>query len=465
MQEVTLTQILAAREERVRKQHMLLTTYQCPIICFTMNIAGPIKTSPLIERAFKNGLELLDNKLPQNHIRFYSTETSVTGCLAMYAVNSDAITLKKICTEIEDATPLGRLFDLDVLDKNGLKLERYLVNGKDRNCIVCGAPGRNCAARRLHTVSELQTVTNDIIYKHFAVADRAHIALLAMQCLIDEVVTTPKPGLVDKRNNGSHLDMNLDTFILSAHALRPYFEECVKIGQETKHLNPEDTFSYLREAGILAEKTMYTATGGVNTHKGAIYSLGILCGALGRLWTPEKPIAPITTLLKHCSEMASPHVTADFAKLTHAYSAGQQLYLTEGITGIRGEAAAGFPSVAKIGLPVFQNALEEGLTHNDAGVLVLLHLITHVTDTNLHHRGGRAGATYAATSTRTLLNTFRCPSHEQIEELDDAFIARNLSPGGCADLLAIIYFLYALNTATTFSQTKFPKVFLPASKS
>ncbi|MBR3761886.1 MAG: triphosphoribosyl-dephospho-CoA synthase CitG [Lachnospiraceae bacterium] len=470
MQEVTLTQVLEAREERVRKQQALLKTYHCPLICFTMNIAGPVKTTPLTQCAFQVGLDALHSKLPQKHIRFHSTEITVTGCLAMYAIDIEAITLKKICTEIEDSIPLGRLFDMDVLDRNGLKLERHLVGGKSRNCIICGAPGRACAARRLHTVPELQAATLAIIQGHFAINTQPesthfeHIAAMAVQSLIDEAMTTPKPGLVDMRNNGSHQDMNLYTFLRSAHAMKPYFLDCLQIGQSTRHMAPVDTFPQLREAGLKAEQAMYTVTGGVNTHKGAIYSLGILCGALGRLWSSETPIAEVNALMKQCAEMVTPHVEADFTALSASHpaitdsmaitgeskpqttlSAGQRLYLEEGITGIRGEAAAGFPSVMRLSLPAYKNALQAGLNHNDAGIIALLHLIANVNDTNLYHRGGHDGAAYAANAAHALLDANKPLSYEQLEDLDDAFIARNLSPGGCADLLAVTYFLYRLN--------------------
>ena len=455
MQEVTLEQVLSAREARAALQQKLLNTYRCPLVSFTMNIAGPVKTSPLIERAFETGLDELVKHLPDEKILFCHKTIEITGCEAMLSVDMEAVTLKKICTDIEDATPLGRLFDMDVLEPDGRKLDRDTVKGGSRNCLVCGAPGRGCAARRLHSVSELQAVTHSIIKKHFAAADREHIAALAVQSLKDEVFTTPKPGLVDRRNNGSHADMNLPLFLLSADALKPYFAECVKIGQEAG-LNPApETFPHLRQAGLKAEQTMFHATGGVNTHKGALYTLGVLCGALGRLWTPEKPIAATNALLAECAKMTAPHVENDFValkKLTPQLTAtspagltsGQRLYLERGLTGIRGEVAAGLPSVAHIALPVYKKALQDGLQPQDAGAVTLLHLISQVNDTNLYHRGGLEGATFAADAARTLLKTADYPSVKQLESLDDAFIARNLSPGGCADLLAVTYFLHNL---------------------
>ena len=444
MPEITLAQVLQAREDRVRKQQELLQLYHCPIISFTMNIAGPVKNSPLIERAFHAGLNALDTRLPKEAIRFCNTEASVTGCQAMYAVDLDALSIKKICTGIEDSSPLGRLFDMDVIDRNGIKTDRSTVNGEPRNCLVCGAPGRACAARRLHTVSQLQEATHRIIRQHFALADQQYAGDLAVQSLIQEVYATPKPGLVDRRNNGSHKDMDLSTFLASAHSLQSYFSECVRIGQETSADSIENTFFHLREAGIRAEKTMYHTTGGVNTHKGAIYTMGLLCGSLGRLWTPEQPKPKTEALLSECSRMAKISCMPDSA----SESGIAKNYLTKDrlsvYPGARGEAAAGLPSVYNISLPAYKKALQTGLSSNDAGVIALLHLIAHVEDTNLHHRGGEEGASFAAAAANALLKIAPFPSMEQVAKLDDAFIARNLSPGGCADLLAVTYFLWAL---------------------
>lgn len=438
--EVSLREILDAREKRVHEQHRLLAKYQTPLICFTMNIAGPVKTSPLIERGFRAGLEALDCQLSESHVLYRRVTTAATGYEAMYAVSMAASELKALCISIEERLPLGRLFDMDVLDTNGTKLERTTLRG----CIVCGAPGRGCAAGRLHPPAQLQDVTTRILREHFVRADRKRIASIAVQSLIDEVHTTPKPGLVDRRNSGSHTDMDIDHFIASAKALEPYFEECVKIGQETAACFPEDTFPLLRQAGLAAEKTMYRATGGINTHKGVIYTLGVLCGSLGRLWMPEAPVAQIGAVLSQCAEIVRSAVESDFA-CANGTTAGQALYLAHGLKGIRGEVAAGLPSVANISLPAYKEGLSRGLTSNDAGAVALLHLIARVEDTNLYHRGGSVGAAWAAAAAHALLQTSSHPAPEQLEALDDAFITRNLSPGGCADLLAVTYFLHSLS--------------------
>lgn len=438
--EVTLSQMLQAREDRVRLQNCILQTFRCPIVCFTMNIAGPVKNSPLIQRGFREGLRALEQRLPKEVIRTYREDVSVTGCQAIYAVDMDAGELKKLCTAIEDSSPLGRLFDMDVLDVSGSKLQRQ----SPRGCIVCGAAGRVCAAGRRHSVSHLQAVTAKILREHFAPIDAERIASLATQSLMDEVRTTPKPGLVDRRNSGSHRDMDLSHFIASANALKPYFRECIRIGQDTAAHPPGKSFPLLRQAGIAAEKAMYLATGGVNTHKGIIYTFGLLCGSIGRLWSPESPIAGNAAIAAECAELASAFTDSDFATADDS-TAGLRLYRQYGLKGIRGEAAAGFPSVLRVGLPAYQDALSKGLPQNDAGVITLLHLIARVSDTNLYHRGGRKGALWAAEAAQTLLRSTPCPSAAEVKQLDDAFILRNLSPGGCADLLAATYFLHSLN--------------------
>lgn len=436
---VLLTEILNAREARAARQQALLREYGCPVVCFTMNIAGPVKTSPLIRRAFDAGLCTLENALCGYPIRSREVIHEITGDEAVFSVDMDAGELKARCISVEEAPPMGRLFDMDVLDENGRKLER----GQERGCLVCGAPGRSCAAGRRHSVEALQEATEKRITDYFDDLDAARIASAAVEALIEEVQTTPKPGLVDLRNNGSHGDMNPALFAASAQALEPYFTSCAHIAQETAASPAREVFPLLREAGLKAEQAMYAATNGVNTHKGAIYTLGILCAAFGRLWHTGETSHTAEKVLSLCAAIAGEAAEEDL-KNAAANTAGLRLYRERGISGIRGEMAQGLPAVRTVGLPAFCGARGQGYSRNDAGVMTLLHLIVHVQDTNLYHRGGQSGVDFAVNSVRRMLEAGTFPSLEQVEALDDAFIARNLSPGGCADLLAAVYFLNKL---------------------
>ena len=432
---ISLQEILAAREQRAQRQQQLLQQYGTPLVCFTMNIPGPIKDSPLIRRAFAWGVALLEKQL--KNVLFQDIVYAATGCEGYFAVNGKAADIKAICVGIEESCPMGRLFDMDVLDIDGKKLERKT----ERSCMVCGKPGRFCAASRAHDVAALQAATCQRITDHFSAADAEHIAELAVQALLDEVHTTPKPGLVDENNCGSHKDMDIPLFTASANALRPYFLQCVLIGQQTAAQQPEHAFSALRQAGLEAEKQMFAATGGVNTHKGAIYTLGILCGAAGRLWKADAPFAPAEQILQEAGRIAAPGIK-DFSAIAAPKTPGERLYQGLGITGIRGEAAAGFPSIANISLPIYRQLMDIKTKH-DAAAITLLHLISKMDDTNLYHRGGKDGAEFAKTAAAKLLPD---PTSAEIVALDKIFIERNLSPGGCADLLAATLFITSLRS-------------------
>lgn len=427
--EVTLQEILAAREERVARQKRFLEKGH-PVVSFSMNIAGPVKRTKAIQRAFFAGVALLRQRLP---IVQEELILEKTGCEGLFSVAAKPEEIKALCTQLEESLPIGRLWDMDVITPAAEKLSR----STQRGCLVCGKPGRECAAARTHSVEQLQAATHRLIGEHFSEIDSQKIGSLAVDSLIYEVETTPKPGLVDKNNNGSHTDMDLPLFVKSAKSLNGYFVQAVKIGMENPDLT--ECFSKLRLSGLQAEKTMFAATGGVNTHKGAIFTLGLLCGSIGSLWTPEMPFAGAEAVLERAKILCADALRQDFEKVPSTY--GEKLYREKGIAGIRGEAMNGFPNLLGA-LQVFEKHLAQGYSENDAGVITLLHLIAGVEDTNLYHRGGVAGAAFAKVAAGTLLDDF---SLHSAEELDRQFVEKNLSPGGSADLLAATWFLHSLS--------------------
>lgn len=448
-QEVTLMEMLEAREARARRQRELLDCLSCPVVSFTMNIPGPVKNGPVIRRAFREGLLRLDAALDAPGLGVVSREEIdlPTGCEALWAVRGPGRQIKELCAAIEDQDPLGRLFDLDVLDPERGGWSREDLGLSPRRCLVCGREGKGCASRRLHSVEELQEKTREILTGFFARQDREALAGQAARALMYEVCTTPKPGLVDRHNNGSHRDMDLFTFLDSTTALLPYWHQAVSIGQETAGLLPEETFARLREAGLAAERAMFRATGGVNTHKGAVFSLGCVLGAAGRLWTPEGPCRDAARLLAECALMSASAAEEAFSALTPetARTFGARLYLETGLRGIRGEVAGGFPSVLETGLPTLRALLREGVSLERAGISVLLALMARTSDTNLIARGGPEGQRWAAAQAAELLAQSPLPALEAVEALDREMIRKNLSPGGCADLLAVTYFLHFLS--------------------
>lgn len=446
--EVSLLDMLDARERRVHHQQELLEQYHKPLICFTMNIAGPIKDSPLIRRGFARGQQLLRQQFFRAKLSPLHTDAhcEATGCEAFYVLDADPMAIKKFTTDIEDATPLGRLFDMDVLRPDGTKVDREELSLSGRRCLICGGPAKVCSSRRIHTVAELQAKTTEILTDTMDTWDAATAAQQAVRALLYEVTTTPKPGLVDRRNSGSHTDMDSFTFMSSAAALYPYFEACARVGRETMDRPAPETFAALRPLGCEAEGEMLDATNGVNTHKGAVFSIGITCAALGRLdralWAdPARVLAEVSAMTKGLAAQDFMGVTAE-----NAATAGQKLYVQYGITGVRGQVEAGLPVVLHHGLPVLENGLKLGYDINRAGCAALLEILVHSTDTNMIARSSRERQLAWVARVKELLAQTPYPDEAALVALDDRFIAENLSPGGSADLLALTYLLHFFKT-------------------
>ncbi|MDO5545099.1 MAG: triphosphoribosyl-dephospho-CoA synthase CitG [Eubacteriales bacterium] len=442
--EVTLLEMLEARERRANRQRVLLNAHGKTMVCFTMNIAGPVKNNALIRRGYALGKRLLREQLAVAGIPvvYFEEIQEKAGNEAIFLLDDGPLAVKNVTVEIEDHAPIGRLFDMDVLCPDGRKVDRQELGREGRKCLICGGMAQACARSRTHSVPELQEKTRQILGDAVLQEDCQTAARLATQALLYEVATTPKPGLVDRENSGSHRDMDFFTFQASAAALYPYFSQCVKVGRETE--DPRETFRRLRLPGKLAEGEMLRATNGVNTHKGAIFSMGILCGALGRL--EREQWSDPNAVLSECAAMTKGLVSEDYVNLTSetAKTAGQKLYLQYGITGVRGQAEGGFPAVLNVGLPKLEAALASGKSINEAGCAALLAMLADTVDTNMIHRGGYELAKETSEKLKALLEKEPFPSQSSLEALDAEFIEQNLSPGGTADLLALTYLLHFL---------------------
>ncbi|WED23959.1 triphosphoribosyl-dephospho-CoA synthase CitG [Vibrio sp. JC009] len=271
---------------------------------------------------------------------------------------------------------------------------------------------------------------------------------LAYHAMMLEAHLTPKAGLVDCVSTGSHRDMDINTFIASSDALRPYMKQFVRAGYEMETLPSGELLPKLRRVGIEAERAMFAATNGVNTHKGMVFTLGLICGAVG--WLYKKGIAYDaknirSVIMACCSELVSDDLT-DSKKAP--VTAGERLYKTYGMTGIRGEAASGYPTIFDYGLPVYEGCVADGYSEEQAMSQTLLSLMANNSDTNLVSRGGIEGLAFVQQQSKTLLEQTHSTSSDfekSIQKLDKELINLNLSPGGSADLLAATWLLAQLN--------------------
>lgn len=279
-----------------------------------------------------------------------------------------------------------------------------------------------------------------------------YIGEIARLALIAEVDTTPKPGLVDRQDNGAHNDMNHSTFLSSANAIAPYLVQMAGAGYNWVG-TPDKLFAYIRPIGILAEQAMYQATGGVNTHKGLIFSLGILCACAGQYHSRHGCFRSLE-ILTLAREMTSQTLEKEFEQIrsrgpkTH----GERLYCQYGIRGIRGEASEGYPSVRDCALPKLAALNQEISDQNLLFLQTLLHLMAHVEDTNVMFRTNVETAAMVRKEAERILKLGGCLTAlgmAEIQSLNKQFIRQNISPGGCADLLAVTIFLWMLDSNKT----------------
>jgi triphosphoribosyl-dephospho-CoA synthase len=271
----------------------------------------------------------------------------------------------------------------------------------------------------------------------------AQIGRLAIRSLYREVALTPKPGLVSPVSQGSHDDMDYTTFLRSLHALRPYFPVITECGLGRPGFLP------LQALGICAEAEMLAATNGVNTHRGAIFNLGLLCAAAG--------------LLIADGELPSTQATCDAVRMTwgaeileglvtHSAavtkSHGLIVARRYGSGGARQEAAAGFPAAMEVGLPAYRSVLAASGDSDLAAIQTLFALMAELEDTNLLWRGGREGLVYGRRAAADFLSAggvFAEDWRKHAEAIDLDFVAHRLSPGGSADLLGVTLFLAELD--------------------
>nr|WP_051396591.1 triphosphoribosyl-dephospho-CoA synthase MdcB [Bradyrhizobium elkanii] len=265
--------------------------------------------------------------------------------------------------------------------------------------------------------------------------DAAAIAASAVGCLLLEVETWPKPGLVSHIDRGSHEDMDAETLRVSAKTIGPYFAALAEAGAGGW------TMERLRIIGLEAEAAMFAATSGINTHRGAIFGLGLLCAAAGARSSGQ--VDPVLSLGATVTRLWGGSILGGPVLL---HSHGMKARRRFGAGGARVEAAKGFPSVYHVGLPSLHRGALVAADAEAARVETCFALIAAVEDTNLLHRGGLDGLLFARRVARQFLGRggVGAPDwQERARAIHESFVVRRLSPGGSADLLAMTLFVDA----------------------
>ena len=280
------------------------------------------------------------------------------------------------------------------------------------------------------------------------------LARWAFEALVDEALLTPKPGLVDLRGQHAHSDMSLALMCTSAHTLKPWFE-CM--AHNARH--PQGLFAWRAKLGMLgrqAEQAMLEATGGVNTHRGAIWALGLLVAAAARIPCAKYGGTPpghngglsanslpqhIADIVQQAAQLARcPDLSAPDSPPGKGAIACQRY----GANGAKRQAQAGFPHVVRIGLPTLQCLRNAGHNEQQAHLDTLLALITTLDDTCLLSRGGPSGLARIQAGAREVLQhggSATAAGRAALALLNKVAQEQRLSPGGAADLLATTLFL------------------------
>ena len=261
----------------------------------------------------------------------------------------------------------------------------------------------------------------------------AHLARLAVRALIEEAELTPKPALVDGRGPGAHTDLSPALMRRSARCLYPHFERMALASFQ--RLPRVDLLEELGALGRSAEGAMLLATGGVNTHRGAIWALGLLVSAAAMTGCASAvAVANRARQLACLPDRHAPRLESNGSRAIHRYD----------VPGARGQAQAGFPHVIAIGLPMLNGSRQRGAAETNARLDALLAIMQSLDDTCLLHRGGLAALRTAQQGAAAVLaagGAATTQGRQRLRHLDRDLVSLNASPGGSADLLAATLFL------------------------
>lgn len=272
------------------------------------------------------------------------------------------------------------------------------------------------------------------------------IAHLATQALQAELDTTPKPGLVDKDNNGAHRDMDYALMQRSIDTLHPYFVKLALLGCA----DALPTHTSMRDIGIEAERAMLSATNGVNTHKGALFSMGLAVVAAAH--EERKTAADEEQILKERNggedvlvslQTTIKALAASFPDTNGTHGSKAKL-LSKGTTAIKGaldNAREGYEMLFAEWLPFYIERRKEHDSHTLHKTL--LRIMCDLDDTNVIYRTDLATAEEVKQEARALLDSF---SKAALKDMDRRYTARNISPGGAADMLSLTIFIGSIQT-------------------
>ncbi len=408
------------------------------VVSVTINAPSYFKDAFYIKYLLEDISDHIKRVFKEEVLYFRTVELEI-GYASLFVLNGNPYIVKEKMVLIEETSSYSRLYDIDVFENETTLMSRRDLGLPPRTCWVCDEVAHECVRSRRHNFADVfiayQRMIDAFMEKRYPKI--AKIVGYAIESIFLEVYATPKPGLVDQLDNGSHTDMDFDTFMRSLNAISLYLYEFAELGYHHDG-DLDELFPQLRELGKMAEGAMYEATEKVNTHKGIIFLMGLVLGVTGYL-CPNMELGEVVKNIQYMtrnilSELGSEENTN-----------GEKVYKQYQATGIRGEVVEGFPNVLNA-LDVF-NRIQSELPLNDALLHTLLILISTTEDTTILHRSDYDILECIQKEVRAVIlkgGMFAKDGRGLLLELNELFKKKNVSPGGCADLLAMTYFFFKL---------------------
>lgn len=436
-----ITEFLLDRDRRVLYQeHLLKENKDKTLVTIRINYPGIEKSNYITD----NIVNTIYNEILTYYGKFIVFEDKYKnkeGIVAHFLFDLDFVNVKKEMINVEEEHILGICLDIDVYTLKNDKvigISRSDLFKKPRRCFICDLDAKICSRAQTHTIDEIKNYF-EVVYKNFKDSQKKtdslayEVSQMALKAMISEVSTFPSFGLVSPISSGAHKDMDYYTFLNSAVAITPFLKKMFEVGYS--YYSPEYIFDAIRDIGKECEEKMFEATNNINTHKGMIFLMGISMAAIGKALYENKEFYQIQDIIKSMVK----NILDDFKelhkkeKLTH----GERLYLEYGFTGIRGQVQDGLSVLFD---NIIDNYINSDLKENDLYTQILIELMARVEDSTVVYRHDISTLRKVQSDAKDLLNMggiFTEEGRQKCHHLEDLYIKENISPGGCADLLAI----------------------------
>lgn len=419
--------LLEARDARQGElQRALGQTPAASILMLSTNIPGEDKHRPGLTRLLRGALQRLQEAA---EVKVLRSGRDLLGPFQLLSSSLSPAAAKGLAISIEAASPAARILDLDVYRPDGAQIDRASLGLPPRPCFVCAEAARECIRLQRHSAAELRNCVDGLLQSLVPGAEGLHPKPLAEKLLrgaLQELELTPKPGLVDRLDQGSHPDLSYAAMRRSAELLPIYFEDLLQRFERKRPL--EDCV----QAGVAAESRMFQEIH-ANAHKGFIFLSGLLllaaCEGDGR----------VPSLRENISRIAR-HF---FAHFESPQSRNAGLRDRHALGGIRAEAEQGLPAVFEHGWPKYREALEAGWEPTHAAFYLMAILMQKVEDTTAIHRCGLEGLSRLrkdGAKLQRLLEQQGAPE-ATLSALNEEYCRSGLTMGGVADCMALTFAL------------------------